>query len=90
MKTWIGLITADAVMCWCFANSILMLLRPNVARGFVWWPQFRVTRETPVSVVLSAKKIRVLGLTFALASAAFLIAVLVPATVGLVLLHLNR
>jgi hypothetical protein len=89
MKTWIGLIGADAVMCWWLVNSILMLWRPGVAREFLWWPEFRVTRETPASVVLSRRKIRILGVVFALGSGAFLTAVLVPATVGLILLHLN-
>jgi hypothetical protein len=90
MKVWLVLLSADAVMCWWFANSMLMLLRPDRAKYFLWWPQLRETAETPETVVLSRKKIRVLGFVFAVASGTFLFRVLAPATVGLFLLHFKK
>jgi hypothetical protein len=87
MKAWLVLLSADAVMCWWFANSMLMLLRPDRAKYFLWWPQLRETAETPKTVVLPRKQIRTLGFVFAVASGTLLLAVLVPATAGLVLSH---
>jgi hypothetical protein len=90
MKVWLVLLSADAVVCWCFANSILMLLWPGQAKHFLWWPQLRETAETPETVVLPRKQIRITGLVFAVASGTLLFRVLAPATVGLFLLHLKR
>lgn len=90
MKVWLVLLSADAVMCWWFANSMLMLLRPGRAKYFIWWPELRETAETPETLVLPRKNIRIMGLVFAIASGTLLFRVLAPATVGLFLLHLRR
>jgi hypothetical protein len=90
MKAWLVLLSGDAVMCWWFANSVLMLLWPSRAKYFLWWPQLRETAETPETVVLPRKQIRTTGFVFAVASGTLLFRVLVPATVGLFILHFKR
>ena len=90
MKGWLVVLSADAIMCWWFANSMLMLLRPDRAKYFLWWPHLRETPETPETVVLPRKQIRRLGFVFAVASGTLLFRVLAPATVGLFLLHFKR
>jgi hypothetical protein len=56
MKIWLVVLSADAVMCWWFANSMLMLFWPGQAKYFLWWPHLRETAETPETVVLSRNK----------------------------------
>jgi hypothetical protein len=90
MKVWLVLLAADAIMGWWFANSILMLLRPDRGKYLLWWPQLRETAETPETVVLPRKQIRILGFVFAAASGILFFAVLAPATLGLFLLHFKR
>lgn len=77
-------------MCWWFTNSMLMLLRPGQSKYFLWWPQLRENAETPETVVLPRKQIRLMGFVFVIASGTLLLRVLVPATVGLFLLHFTR
>jgi hypothetical protein len=90
MKAWLVILGGDAVMCWWFANSMLMLLRPDQAKYFLWWPQLRERAETPETVVLPRKQIRITGFVFAVASGTLLLRVLAPATLGLFLLHFKR
>lgn len=90
MEGWLVLLAGDAVMCWWFANSVLMLLRPDRGMYFLWWPQLRETAETPETVVLPRKHIRILGFVFAVASGTLLFRVLAPATLGPFLLIFRR
>jgi hypothetical protein len=90
MKVWLVLSACDIVICWSFVNSVLMLLKPDRSKYLLWWPQFRAIPATAATVVLAQKKIRLLGFVFALGSGAFLFVVLVPATLGLILLNLKH
>jgi hypothetical protein len=90
MKVWLVLMSGEVVMGWWFVNSLLMLLQPDRAKYLYCWPKFWDTPETTATVTLSRKKIRALGFVFAVASGTLLLAVLAPATAGLVLLHFKR
>lgn len=90
LKAWLVLAGADAFMCWWFANSLLMLFRPDRGKYLPWWPQLRETAETPETVVMPRKQIRRLGFVFAVASGIFLFRVLAPVTVRLFLFLLKR
>jgi hypothetical protein len=90
IKAWLILLGADAIMSWWLVNSLLMLLRPGRAKYFFWWPQFRETRETPETVVLPRRQIRITGFVFAVASGVFLFRVLAPPTARLFLFYFRR
>jgi hypothetical protein len=90
MKIWLVLLSADVAMAWWFINSLLMFFRPDSTKYLPGWPKFKETDGAQATVTLSRRRIRTLGLVFAVASGMFLLAVLAPATLGLVLSHFKR
>jgi hypothetical protein len=90
IKDCLILLSIDVVTSWWFANSLLMLFRPDRGKYLPWWPQLRETPETPETVVMPRRLIRRLGFVFAVASGIFLFRVLAPVTVRLFLFLLRR